>query len=68
MIPAGVRGLGLRHDELPALARSHVPGPPDRLQARAAVDPRARAEYGGDPSFVVVTGGSAGGHLAPWSR
>jgi acetyl esterase/lipase len=22
------------------------------------------AEYGGDPSFVVVTGGSAGGHLA----
>ena len=22
------------------------------------------AEYGGDPDFVVVTGGSAGGHLA----
>ncbi|MCC6847340.1 MAG: alpha/beta hydrolase [Deltaproteobacteria bacterium] len=25
---------------------------------------RHAAEYGGDPSFVVVTGGSAGGHLA----
>ena len=24
-------------------------------------------EYGGDPSYVVITGGSAGGHLArPW--
>ena len=34
-----------------------------RLQARARWVRAHIAEYGGDPDYVVVTGGSAGGHL-----
>ena len=44
--------------------RATLPGAPRRLQARAALGPEHIAEYGGDPDFIVVTGGSAGGHLA----
>ena len=57
--------LGLRHDQLPAQPARPVPGAPRRREAGDRVDPRARSPtYGADPSFLAVTGGSAGGHLA----
>ena len=64
MYHLAARGLGVRRDQLPPLARATWP---DHLVdcKRALAWIRAHiAEYGGDPDFVVVTGGSAGGHLA----
>jgi hypothetical protein len=52
----------VRQRRLPPQPACHVSRSTDRPQARPALDPRGRSAYGVDPDFVVVTGGSAGGH------
>src|SRR4029450_4266482 len=51
------RGLGECGRQLPAQPAGGGPRALRWIRERMA-------EYGGDPDFVVVTGGSAGGHLA----
>ncbi len=42
---------------------AHLARPHRRRQARAGLGQGEHLRYGGDPNFVAITGGSAGGHL-----
>lgn len=55
--------MGLRDDELPALAARDVPDHIVDVKRALAWTKATIAEHGGDPDFVAITGGSAGGHL-----
>ena len=61
----GREGLGVRRDQLPARRRAT---PCRRTSStssgRSPGSSEHIAEYGGDPDYVAITGGSAGGHLA----
>ena len=62
--PHGRPGLGRVQRQLPAEPRGHVPRPPRSTSSAALAWIREHAdEYGIDPDFICVTGGSAGGHL-----
>ena len=61
---AGPAGLGDGHDQLPPKPTGHVARPHRGLQEGRGVGAQHIAEYGGDPGFIAVSGGSAGGHLS----
>ena len=57
-------GLGVRHHQLPAEPGATWPDQIVDCKRAIAWVRRHIADYGGDPSFIAVSGGSAGGHLA----
>ena len=52
--------LGVRHDQLPPVAPATWPDHIVDVKRALAWTKATIAEYGGDPDFVVITGGSAG--------
>lgn len=56
--------MDLRRVQLPAGPQALLPHPDRRCETAVAWVHENIADYGGDPSYVAITGGSAGGHLA----
>ena len=57
----GIPGVAINYRLAP---RSRFPAAADRRQASGGLDPENADIHGGDPDRVIVTGGSAGAHLA----
>ena len=57
------RAAGCASRQLPPVPRPRGPTTSSTASARWRGSGSNIAEYGGDPDYVVVTGGSAGGHL-----
>ncbi|OOK65057.1 alpha/beta hydrolase fold family protein [Mycobacterium kansasii] len=62
--PSGFAGLGLRVVELPVSPLHTWPAHIVDVKRALAWVKENIAAYGGDPDFVAISGGSAGGHLS----